>query len=176
MSSPLLPAFWRRFCLVLFQIKSLWIASYRNLDSPVPLPRGILLWVWRPKSKFLSTRVTFCLRTYFLQPVSQLLYRHIVMVRRKKPEFITGSQQPLHFAADPEEHLLITFDTYTIVLKVKLVTQTFTLLLFWAKNILNCPDRLALRIAPTCMWGEQDVIAWSRRVISIVACCQGMRL
>jgi len=29
---------------------------------------------------------------------------------------------------------------------------------------------------PVCMWPEQAIIEWSRRVISIVACCRGAKL
>ena len=32
------------------------------------------------------------------------------------------------------------------------------------------------RITPLCMWREQAIIEWSRRVISIVACCHGAKL
>jgi len=34
----------------------------------------------------------------------------------------------------------------------------------------------AWRITPLCMWREQAIIEWSRRVISIVACCHGAKL
>ena len=34
----------------------------------------------------------------------------------------------------------------------------------------------AWRITPLCMWREQAIMEWSRRVISIVACCHGAKL
>jgi len=34
----------------------------------------------------------------------------------------------------------------------------------------------AWRITPLCMWREQAIIEWSRRVISTVACCHGAKL
>jgi len=34
----------------------------------------------------------------------------------------------------------------------------------------------ARRITPICTWREQAIIEWSRRVISIVACCHNVKL